>query len=171
MDAIQRYAPICLRSSLDNRSEVPLYDSTGEVKESISKRRLITSSSPSMGSECNQSQTFKFNRDNEVSYSPLMISRLPGRRRMICSPSSRRHVTLGVGLPVARQVSTASSPSWTAISVEDSSLMMSGGTAIKEERWSKIYPWSSIGQQCTLLEDSVGDCECVKWFTHYPTDW
>lgn len=78
--------------------------------------------------------------------SPLMTSRLPGRRRMIFSPSSRRHVTLGVGLPVARQVSTVSSCSCTAISVDDSSLMISGGTAIKQ--WPEISfhrTWLLVG--------------------------
>lgn len=46
----------------------------------------------------------------------------------ICSPSSRRQTTLGGGCPVALQTNVASSPSCTAISVDDSSLMMSGGT-------------------------------------------
>lgn len=59
---------------------------------------------------------------------PLTISRLPGFFINITSPSSRRHVTRGLGFPVARHVNAASSPSCTAISADDSSLMISGGT-------------------------------------------
>lgn len=58
-----------------------------------------------------------------------MSSRLPGLRIKIISPSSRRQMTRGIGLPVALQVNVASSPSCTAKSADDSSLMMSGGTA------------------------------------------
>lgn len=59
---------------------------------------------------------------------PFCISRFPGFFKRIASPSSRFHVTRGTGFPVARHVKVASSLSCTAISADDSSLIISGGT-------------------------------------------
>lgn len=64
-----------------------------------------------------------------MSLLPFSKSRFPPLRMRIESPSSFFHVTLGVGFPVARHVNAASSPSCTAISTDDSSLIISGGTA------------------------------------------
>ena len=58
---------------------------------------------------------------------------LPGFLMRIDSPSSRRQTTRGVGCPVALHVNVASSPSCTAISVELSSFIMSGGTVQGDE--------------------------------------
>lgn len=60
----------------------------------------------------------------------------PCFRNTMFSPSSRRHVTRGVGWPVALHTKDASSPSCTAMSADDSSFMMSGGTAGMERRKS-----------------------------------
>lgn len=64
------------------------------------------------------------------SLSPFDTFRLPGLRISMTSPSSRRHVTRGTGFPVAWHTSVASSVSCTAISADDSSLMISGGTDV-----------------------------------------
>jgi hypothetical protein len=53
-------------------------------------------------------------------------------RIRIGSLSSRRQTTLGCGCPVARHTNVASSPSCTAMSVELSSLTISGGTVCGE---------------------------------------
>lgn len=52
----------------------------------------------------------------------------------MCSPSSLRQMTRGVGCPVALHTSVASSPSCTDMSVEDSSFIMSGGTEKGKKR-------------------------------------
>lgn len=65
---------------------------------------------------------------------PFIKSRLPCFRINMESPSSFFHVTRGIGLPVARHVSAASSPSCTAISTDESSFIISGGTVSKTRR-------------------------------------
>lgn len=61
-------------------------------------------------------------------YIPFIKSRLPCFRINMKSPSSFFHVTRGIGLPVARHVNAASSPSCTAMSTDESSFIISGGT-------------------------------------------
>lgn len=72
-----------------------------------------------------------------LAHIPFIKSRLPCFRINIKSPSSFFHVTRGIGLPVARHVNAASSPSCTAISTDESSFIISGGTVL----WITAFAW------------------------------
>lgn len=77
----------------------------------------------------------------------------------MCSPSSLRQMTRGGGCPVALHTSVASSPSCTAMSVEDSSFIMSGGT---EKGKKKEHYRREKGQKSIKIKIKIGERhDCV----------